>query len=215
MLADFEGDFVDGGEAAIISSLDISDKWLLAQQWVWEVQAAIIGATFGDAWVNYVFSSDKSQSTGFYYANHIMSFLARVLQTSSVINPINYPNWLAPIADLDLLIAEALDSALVSLGGLTARPWGVGQRPEVIYTNNILGPITFPNNNPPIANRAGILMAVEYDQNNGVSVSGINQIGQDSTILFNQYGLPELQDTAQQLNYINWDLQFIASITGQ
>jgi hypothetical protein len=212
LLADFDGRFVEGD---VITDLNISDKWLLAQQWVWEVQKAIIEPTFGNAWVNYAISSDKTQSAGFYYVDNMMSFIARLLQVSSVTNPINYPNWLVNTnSDIDNIIVNALDNALLTLEGLGARPWGDNARPLASYTSSILGPVAFGNSMPAVANRAGIYMAAEFTAANNCKTSSIAQIGQSELIQFVN-GIPTLLDDTQMSDYVNWNLKPLDLIKGE
>jgi hypothetical protein len=214
LLSDFTGGLVEGDETAIINSPDISDKWLLAQQWVWEVQSAIIGPTFGNAYPYFPISSDKAQSGGFYYTDNVIGLVARLLQVSDVNNAVCYQNWLTSLGDIDLLIANALDTALNTLGGLSARPWGTGQRPNAVYTNNILGPLSFSCNSPLVCNRAGIYMSTEFDNNNGLSASCVCSGGQSGLILFNQYGVPTVQDDAQMCDFVNFNLVNLGSSQG-
>jgi hypothetical protein len=212
LLSTFNGGVVDGDNDAVINSLDIQDGWLLAQEWLWEVQAEVIKRTFGAAaWANFHASSDKSKATGTYYNNTILGLVARVLGISSVQNIPNYPDWLSNAGDVDLLISEALDRALSTLGGLSARPWGVNMRPVTQYTDSFFGQLPFAHNTVPVANRAGIYMSAVFDTEEGVDIKSICQIGQDETILFTPY--PNVMDTLQQYDYVNWNLQPLKTLT--
>ena len=212
LLANFDGGVVDGDNDAIINSLDIQEGWMLAQQWVWEVQARFIQMTFGDAWANFPASSDKTQAVGTFYSNTVLGLLARVLGCSSVQNPIHYPDWVNNAGDMDILIAEALDRALSSLGGFAAQPWGQNKRPLTVYTEPFFGPLPFQCNSVPVANRGGIYMSAVFDENNGVSMKSVCQIGQQDTILFTPY--PTMMDTAQQCDYVKWNLLPLKTYSG-
>lgn len=211
LLSTFEGGVVDGDNDAVISSLNIQDGWMLAQQWVWEVQAAIIQDTFGDAWANFYASSDKSQAAGTYYNNTLLGLVARVLGVSNVQNSTSYPYWSSNVGDVDLLIVEALDRALSTLGGLTARPWGENKRPVTKYTDAFFGQLPFVCNTVPVANRAGVYMSAVFDNTNGVDIKSICQIGQNETILFTPY--PTVMDTAQQCDYVSWNLKPLKTLS--
>jgi hypothetical protein len=212
LLSNFDGSVVAGSNNAVIHSRDTQDAWELSQRWVWEVQAALIQETFGNGWVNFSASSDKTQAVGTYYSNTILGLLARILELSSVENPLNYPDWESNVGDVDLLIAEALDRALSSLGGLVARPWGTNKRPVTKYMEPFFGQLPFVCNTVPVANRAGIYMSAVFDQNNGVATKSICQIGQDETILFTPY--PTIIDTAHLFDYVQWNLKTLKTYSG-
>lgn len=213
MLSSFKGGVVQGGNDDIINSLNIQDGWLLAQRWVWEVQAALIQATFVNAsWANFTASSDKSQAVGTYYSNTILGLLARVLGVSSVQNALVYPDWADNAGDVNLLIAEALDRALSALGGMAARPWGTNKRPITKYLEPFFGQLPFQCNTVPVANRGGIYMSAVFDLEGGVELKSVCQIGQDETILFTPF--PTIQDTAQQCDYVQWNLLPLLTFSG-
>jgi len=215
LLSDFDGKTIEGDKFDLINSLDVSDKWILAQQWQWYVHQAMLEPTFGTAWPSWV-TSNKNNTVGLEYGRWIQSLLARLLGTSPVNNPINYPDWLTPISDLDLLIAQALDDALAFLGGLGSRPWGQGQRATVSYVDStgLFGPLDFPNQNAPNANRGSAYYFTEMVSNHDVNQHFVNQIGNSALILFED-DVPTLQDTAMSQSWTNFTPEVVSSFKGK
>lgn len=203
LLKDFDGSFIEGDELDIFQSPNLSDKWLLAQQWSWEVQAAILEPIFGGKWADYPPSSSRTSDFRSFYTRHVLALVSRLLGTSPVSNPVFYPDWLSGIPDIDLLIVEALDTSLATLGGLAARPWGNGTRPKATYSSPILGPIPFNGSNPYTLNRSGLYYISEMGPKGSINASNVSQIGQSGLILFEE-GVPVVQDTAQQDNYLRY-----------
>ncbi len=206
LLEDFDGGFIDGDDFAIVNSLDVSDKWLLAQQWTWNVQAVVFESTLLDTWLVYRGTSNKRNSNFSDYARKILAMLSRLLGTEPVSNQVFYPDWIANLpTDIDTIIVEALDTALVNLGGLNARPWGENKRPTATYSNAVFGPMSFTCDNPPIANRAATYFVTEMTSRHNMDVSGVLQIGQSGLILFNEQGQPVVQDDLQMCDYVKFN----------
>ncbi len=225
LLRNFDGGFIEGDDLAIATSKDISDKWILAQQWVFEVQAAIVQNTFGNAWSGLLWSSDRAETTGFDYNRNVLALIARLLNVSSVNNPLNYPDWLIdkdtqePL-DVNRVIVEALDRALEFLGGFEAQPWGKDGRPTATYVDAGLGgPIPFTCSEDGVtANRAGIYFTSETTQDYGMDISSINQIGQSGLVLFEvQDGqlVPVVQDDAQMCSYLRFATTPLVTFNGK
>jgi hypothetical protein len=200
LLSDFDGSWIEGDQFDVINSLDISDKWILAQQWFFYVQQRIMEPTFGAAWSSW-FSSNKNATRGYFYGIWIQSLISRLLGTSPVNNPIHYPNWLTPIPDMDQLIVDALDEALAFLG---PRPWGVGQRPLISYENDIFGPLSFDGQDTPSTHKATYYFLSEAGKKGSVNVKCVNGFGQSSLTLFEgEEAVP--QDTLQSRAYLNYE----------
>jgi len=213
LLSTFNGGMVPSDNDAIINSNDLQDGFLLSQRWLWEVQADLFKATFGDAaWAQFAASSDMSQAVGTYYCNSVLGLMARVLGCSSVQNTLNYPDWASNAGDLDLMIVDALDRALSAMGGLNNRPWGQGKRPNTVYTEPFFGQLPFPCNTVPVANRASLYGSFVFNQNNGVDVKAVNTVAQNTLIQFTPY--PNFVHTDEQCDYVAWNLQPLVSFTG-
>jgi hypothetical protein len=200
LLSDFDGSWIEGDHFAIVNSHDVSDKWILAQQWFFYVQQRIMEPTFGAAWSSW-FSSNKNATRGGTYGRRIQGLISRLLGTSPVNNPIHYPNWLTPIPDLDQLIVDALDDALAFLG---PRPWGVDQRPDKIYSNSIFGPLPFDGQATPAAGRAANYTITTAGKCGSVNIQTVCQIGNSSLTLFEDQ-VPVPQDTLQSRPWLNYD----------
>jgi hypothetical protein len=127
--------------------------------------------------------------------------MARLLGTSPVNNPINYPNWLDHVTDMDQLIVDGLDDALNFLG---SRPWGENRRPNRIYFNDIFGPLDFDGQNTPASGRASTYLLTEAGKKGSVNVKAVTQIGNSSLTLFED-GVPVPQDTLQARAWLNYE----------
>ncbi len=206
LLEDFDGGFIDGDDFAIVNSLDVSDKWLLAQQWTWNVQAVVFESTLLDTWLVYSGTSNKRNSNLFDYGRKILAMLSRLLGTEPGSNQVFYSDWIANLpTDIDTIIVEALDTALSNLGGLNVRPWGENKRPTATYSDFVFGPISFTCDNPPIANRAGTYFVTEMTSRHNMDVSSVLQIGQSGLILLNEQGQPVVQDDLQMCDYVKFN----------
>jgi hypothetical protein len=186
-LQGYNGRFVDGDKLDLINSVDVSDQWMLAQQWQFYAHEAIFQPTFGAAWTSWP-TSFKTGTTGYLYNRNMISLMSRLLQTSTVQNPVAYPDWLSSLGDINLLIVESLDKALDFLNTTAGFPldnlggWGEGRRARTIYSASFLGPFDFPDQNALSANRAGCYIATTVGSEHTTTAQSVNQIGNSALI---------------------------------
>jgi hypothetical protein len=192
-LADYNGGWVEGDSYDLINSHDLSDKWMLARQWVWSVHTNIFKLTWGNAW-SLFFSSNRNNTRGSAYCTRMMGLLSRVLGTSSVHNQLNYNGWLTGVGNIDELIAKSLDEAIAFLGGGLGG-WGKNKRPNIPYSNSVFPDLkAFPGQNTPSANRISMYYITQMLSGHHVQN---NMVGQtQSGLILLENGVPTAQDTA-------------------
>ncbi len=201
LLQNYNGEYIEGDDLAIINSLDVSDKWYLSQQWMYYFQRRIIGNVFGPAHPGFPNSFNRN-SGGFTYSSWIFGLMARLLGVTDLNNPVYYPEWLTGL-DVNQVIVESLDEALAFLG---PRPWGIGTRPLQTTNYEYLGfylDLDIPNNPFPAANRPFFYFLSNLNRNGTVDTSTVYTFGESGEITLNEDGAAVPVDLRQRTAFLN------------
>lgn len=127
VLQNWDGLFVDGGLEARLTASDRADGWVLAENWIRRVLAL-------------TFSDELPSSFGLSEEN-LLNMLARELNPEAGRRNI-YRAWFRNGTDssapqtVETVILKALDETLDVLG---ERPWGTGNRQELVFTHPLFG----------------------------------------------------------------------------
>lgn len=158
LLADWDGHFVDGGPDFWADGTDLADAWVLIDTWIDEV----LRLTFEEL---DVIPSAKDRLV-------LFNVLVHSLRPGGVDN---YYDWFqnadtsAP-QTAEAIIVEALDNTLDALG---ARPWGDGERDEILYNHSMLGEV----HSMPWSNRSTYAHVVEYGSSGPVNINSMFPLG--------------------------------------
>jgi len=168
LLADFDGRWYEGDKATVISTSDVSDKFLLASAWLLNVAGAILNPIVGDTFFE-VKTLDPTLPPPFRalptfndfdlyndLATYQGNLLARILGLSTD-NTLLFPDWLDGI-NVDNVIKESLDTAIANLGG--SPPWGIGTRQNYVFSNAVLGPL--PMTTTKMFNSSSLYFVAEF-----------------------------------------------------
>lgn len=186
-LDNYEGRWFEGGEAQIITTPNVSDKFILASAWLLNFSAMVLNPILGGTYfevnpgsagvVNALpntnaFDNDNDQRL---QAN----LLSRILGTACD-NTVYFPDWLAEFPNVDDVIVAALDQALTNLGGFGARPWGAGLRGHYSFENAVLGPVLPPTK---VFNASGLYLIAEFGPNGIVRKEAVIPLGESGEVL--------------------------------
>ena len=172
LLAGWDGHFVEGGQENWAAGTDLSNAWILMNQWISEV----IKLTFEDE-----LGTDENRIILF---NTLLHGLEK---TGSTIT--NLYDWFSNKIDeskpqtADEIIVAGLDNALIALG---ERPWGTDKRGTIAYTHEILGPL----HQMPASSRSTYGHCVEMGSSGPVRIESMLPLGESGTVLMGEDGSP-------------------------
>ena len=174
LLAEWDGHWVAGGPPEWVEGPNIADAWILMEAWINEV----IKLTFDDE----LSASPQPPELLF---NVLLHGLAGT--SSGIVNNYNwFQNLVNPSAPqtADTIIVQALNTVLEELGG---RPWGTGERGEIVYYHDILGRQVHTT---PLSQRSTYAHCVEVGHKGPVRIESMFPLGESGTILWDGVGEP-------------------------
>jgi hypothetical protein len=145
-LQNFKGNWFDGDLNHILNGSDVSDQRILASVWLNAVANSVLNpylmgttrevatATPSDTVPTFNVEGFKNDLTS--QANT----LSRIFQLACD-NTVFFNKWLKNQPSIDLIIVNALDFALNTLGGFNAKPWGKNMRGIYQFDNALLGTV--------------------------------------------------------------------------
>jgi hypothetical protein len=169
LLQNYNGFPVQGTYYDMINSRTYADETMLSIRWITNVMNSVSTAVFGLGYA----SGDLAAIV---HNTYTYDFYMRVLNVTNI-NKLNYPGYTTAIPDQDLLIVNALDAAITTLGGFGARPWGVNARPLVTYRDSLNSVVVMDQSPFPVSNRAAMYQICYLNNEYKLVYADINQIG--------------------------------------
>lgn len=137
LLQEYDGRWIGGTLENTVTSLDVLDRWMLANTWIANMIQNILGPLYPNLLVP---PTVPWMAVPLALIPAFTSLLIRIL-CNPCNNPIFYPFYPQGTA-LDNLVAESLDQAFTELNATYGdRPWGEGLRRLYTFTNQFLGPV--------------------------------------------------------------------------
>ena len=176
---DYDGHFVEGGEAAWVAGEDRSDAWMLLDAWINKV----LEMTFKDDLGDSLFEAQNR--------NILFNVLLHGLGGSAS-GIVNQYDWFANSDQsqpqtADAVIVQALDQALAELGD---QPWGEGERDEIHLTHSMVGEV----HSFPYACRSTYAHCVEMGSSGPLRIESMFPLGESGTITMGAGGAPVFDD---------------------
>jgi penicillin amidase len=189
LLRHWNGHFVAGGRSAWAHGGDRADAWMLMDAWIHEV----LRLTFGDELGPYLGAEEDLSAVmaARDWPNGELRVLINVLlhaldRHSDIVNAYDwFRNMGTGPAGRNRIIVTALDNALDYLG---KRPWGAGQRGEIVYNHPMLGEVW----RTPFACRSTYAHVVEMGPAGPVRIESMFPLGQSGHISVSPEGMPVL-----------------------
>ena len=179
LLSAWDGHFPEGGESEWAAGENLADAWVLMDSWIREVLSLSFEDELGELY------ESESALVLFNVLLHGLSG-----ENAGIVNRYDWFSNLsdpaAPQTASDIIVA-ALDATLSKLG---ERPWGVGQRDEIILEHDLLGEV----HSLPFSNRSTFAHIVEFAPEGPVRVESMFLLGQSGTILMDDTGAPVFDD---------------------
>jgi penicillin amidase len=172
ILSNWDGHFVAEGNtpeetvANWRTGQDRADAWILQDAWIREV----IRLTFANTLPFYFDAND----------NAVIYRLFNVF-LHAMAGGFNTYDWFQG-QNPDGIIVQALDNVLTSLD-LNKRPWGTGQRGEIVLTDSFLGGMVVDS--IPYAERSTYAHCVELGPHGPIRIESMFPLGESGNILFN------------------------------
>jgi penicillin amidase len=172
ILSNWDGHFVAEGNtpeetvANWRTGQDRADAWILQDAWIREV----IRLTFANTLPFYFDPND----------NAVIYRLFNVF-LHAMAGGFNTYDWFQG-QNPDSIIVQALDNVLTSLD-LNKRPWGTGQRGEIVLTDSFLGGMVVDS--IPYAERSTYAHCVELGPHGPIRIESMFPLGESGNILFN------------------------------
>ena len=172
ILSNWDGHFVAEGNtpeetvANWRTGQDRADAWILQDAWIREV----IRLTFANTLPSYFDPND----------NAVIYRLFNVF-LHAMAGGFNTYDWFQG-QNPDGIIVQALDNVLTSLD-LNKRPWGTGQRGEIVLTDSFLGGMVVDS--IPYAERSTYAHCVELGPHGPIRIESMFPLGESGNILFN------------------------------
>jgi len=172
ILSNWDGHFVAEGNtpeetvANWRTGQDRADAWILQDAWIREV----IRLTFANTLPSYFDPND----------NAVIYRLFNVF-LHAMAGGFNTYDWFQG-QNPDSIIVQALDNVLTSLD-LNKRPWGTGQRGEIVLTDSFLGGMVVDS--IPYAERSTYAHCVELGPHGPIRIESMFPLGESGNILFN------------------------------
>lgn len=189
LLQNYNGFPVQGTYYDMVNSRNYADETMLSVKWVTNVMNGVSSAVFGLGYA----SGDLAAIV---HNGYTYDFYMRVLNVTRV-NKLQFSSYNTLIPDQDLLIVNALDAAITTLGGFGARPWGVNARPLVTYRDSLSTIVVMDQAPFPVSNRASQYQITYLNEDFKLVYAGIHQMGsaEDTTAIANSTSILAL-DTA-------------------
>jgi hypothetical protein len=173
LLADYQGNWIDGDQNNIVNGTDVSDPYILAQVWLLLVMDTILNPFLtGTNMAVYVPTIPNPLPPYTGNLQQTANLLSRILDLACD-NTVFFPAWLTG-QDVNDVIVNALDQALVILGGFAAQPWGAGLRPIHQFTSPILGTVQ----TTPAFNAGGVNFVAEFSACGATRIESIIPLGE-------------------------------------
>ncbi len=216
LLKSYKGQWFTGSELSIISTTNVSDRFILASTWLLCFAANVLNPLLAgtDFEIAHSTPGDPLPNTNPEGVNSNLLFagqgnlLARLLKTNFD-NTVFYDGWLNGIPDIDTVIVSSLNEALTNLGGFAAFPWGANKRPLYSFDNAILGPLIFMRS----FQASGLYMVAEFSKKGVERLEGVIPLGESGQVLvgpgFNPIFNPHNFD--QQYLFVTYQLRQLPS----
>lgn len=216
MLKSYQGQWFSGSELNIISTTDVSDRFILASTWLLcfasKVLNPYVAGTVYEVGQSTPLDPLPTMNPENVY-NSLLSqgnLLARILGTNYD-NTVFYDGWLNGIPDIDAVIVSSLNEALTNLGGFAAYPWGKNKRPIFAFSNGVLGDLIFMQS----FNASGLYMVLEFSKKGIIRSEGVIPLGESGQILVGPGFNPifNLHDFDQQYLFVTFQLRQLPTFT--
>ncbi|WP_051327576.1 penicillin acylase family protein [Desulfatibacillum aliphaticivorans] len=165
LLQNWDGHFVDGGEAFWVDGEDRADAWMLMNAWIREV----IRLTFEDEFQPDTYDIQNT--------NVLFNIILHSFPGSSIQNNYDWFQNADPTAPqtFDDIVVTALDNVLATLG---AQPWGAKKRGVIEYKISGMGVV----HTTPFSSRSTYAHCVEYGPAGPVRVESMFPLGPSGNI---------------------------------
>lgn len=209
LLSDFDGSWFPGDTNQIVNGTDVSDKWILAQEWLVYTMAAIMNPKL--AGTSFAIPAVPPQPLPLPNANLVaqLNLLGRILQVVCD-NTLFYDGWLngnSPnSAYTDNIIVTALDNALANLG---PQPWGANKRPIRQFTNAVLGTANGQIPSQRAFNASGFYLITEFSSCGPIRTEAVIPLGESGEWLGpSTTPVPNIHSFDQQPLFTHFQLVF-------